>query len=521
MASLVAFASMAIAQRAPQQTQRGSVCSRIHQRTPSIPLSQQPQKGADPEGAALKEGRGAGGGGGGRGGGPGRQEEHTARDRARVLERVQEKDWEGERESAHQVKEASQLLSEAIHVLVPPSGGRSSASGGTRSLLLGRAYSLLNRPLPAFLQLSHAAAFPSAGYNVVSAASFLMAQLLYSAGASSVYSPPATRSATQSTTSSGPTPAESSKHRSQNTGLEGERGVGGETEGGLVVSESCWRECCLLVASLQVHSGASSHEEIEQDLAHMERSHALYFSRALSVGSRDGEGGGGGREGTGEAGGAGGTGGAGGDTICVCVEGVEGLLLEVLRREPKHVGAMSSLANFSLQSCGKRHRWRAFAQLKHLEERLATLRRVQRERRERRDAASRQRLLHLLPRLPEEEDEDEAAVAEAEEALRRQERRLEVGEDDKEDEEEQEEEEARAIHWHERCLEIERHHTTSLLGLALLHMSRALRMRRRGQAATSHIATSHIEEAEMLLCRLLSSNPWYQREHVLVRTPGT
>ena len=192
------------------------------------------------------------------------------------------------------------------------------------------------------------------------------------------------------------------------------------------------------------------------------------------------------------------------------------MLLEVLRREPKHVGAMSSLANFTLQSCGKRRRWRAFAQLKHLEERLAALRRVQRERREQRDAASRQRLLHLLPRLPEEEDEDEAAVAEAKESLRRQERRLVVGEDDKEHEEEQEEEEARAIHWHDRCLEIERHHTTSLLGLALLHMSRALRMRRLGQAATSHI-----EEAEMLLCRLLSSNPWYLKEHVLVRTRRT
>ena len=129
---------------------------------------------------------------------------------------------------------------------------------------------------------------------------------------------------------------------------------------------------------------------------------------------------------------------------------------------------------------------------------------MQRERRARRDSASRQRRLYLLTRLPEEEDEDEAAVAEAEEAVRRQERRLVVGEDDKQDEEEQEEEEALAIHWHERCLQIERHHTTSLLGLALLHMSRALRMRQRGQAATSHI-----EEAEMLLCRLLSSSPWY------------
>lgn len=367
-------------------------------------------------------------------------------------------------------------------------------------MLLGRAYSLLNRPLPAFLQLSHAAAYPSAGYNVVSAASFLMAQLLYSAGASSVHSPALTQSATQSTTSSGPTPAEYLKHRGQNAGLGGE-GEGGETEGGVVVSESWWRECCQLVASLQVHSGSSSHEEIEEDLAQMQRSHALYFSRALTAGSSNREGGGGRR---GEGAGAGGAGETGGDTICVCVEGVEGLLLEVLKREPKHVGAMSSLANFTLQSCGKRRRWRGVAQLKHLEERLAALRRVQRERRARRDSASRQRRLYLLTRLPEEEDEDEAAVAEAEEAVRRQERRLVVGEDDKQDEEEQEEEEALAIHWHERCLQIERHHTTSLLGLALLHMSRALRMRQRGQAATSHI-----EEAEMLLCRLLSSSPWY------------
>ena len=58
MEGLVAFARLALVQRAPQQTQRGAarICSRIHQR---IPLSQQPQRGAA-VGAALKEGRGAG-----------------------------------------------------------------------------------------------------------------------------------------------------------------------------------------------------------------------------------------------------------------------------------------------------------------------------------------------------------------------------------------------------------------------------------------------------------------------------
>ena len=148
MEGLVAFARLALVQRAPQQTQRGAarICSRIHQR---IPLSQQPQRGAA-EGAALKEGRGAGpkregkqeeqlnapeggGGGGEREWEREREREReTARDRARALERVQERDWEGERESAHQVKEASQLLSEAIHVLLLPGGhdGRGKGSLG-------------------------------------------------------------------------------------------------------------------------------------------------------------------------------------------------------------------------------------------------------------------------------------------------------------------------------------------------------------------------------------------------------
>ena len=67
----------------------------------------------------------------------------------------------------------------------------------------------------------------------------------------------------------------------------------------MVVSESWWRECCQLVASLQVHSGSSSHEEIEEDLAQMQRSHALYFSRALTAGSSNREGGGGRRGGGG------------------------------------------------------------------------------------------------------------------------------------------------------------------------------------------------------------------------------
>ena len=504
ISSLVAFARESCARRAPQQQQRGTAAPQRRQ----------------------ADGRGSVATGASSGVAMGKMEREMEGDRARAFERIEERDMEREKESANCVQRASQLLSEAVALLLgqqrqsaygaqdaSDAGARthnnagwsqSPARGGAWSLLLGRAYSLLNQPLAAFLQLSVAAAAPHSDDHVVSGATFLMAQLLYSAGVSSTYSP-----------------------RAASPGCGAHEDCRGKDAalGVVVVSDGCWQECCELIASLQVDWGTSSHEELKADLLHMRCSHSLYFQRALAALQLGSSGGGvdGKRDGV------------------RIVEGVEGLLQEVLRREPRHVGALSALANFTWQTAGRRRRWRTRAKLDAEEAKLASLLQEQRARRERETAAK-----SLYPRQALKgaasagEDVYEAAVAEAEERVRMLSRRLPAGEDDAEAEAEEEEQERHAMHWHERALQTEQHHPTSLLGMALVHMSCAQRIRRsraatagRGKASdVSHgrspagaargspadeesanvseeSAQRHVEEAERLLCRLLSSDLWF------------
>jgi hypothetical protein len=218
-------------------------------------------------------------------------------------------------------------------------GGDFRVQGGVQDLLLGRAYLLINQPLKSFGHLAAAAANGKGDDKVVSAACFLLAHILYFAGASS--------------------PSES------------QRGAGGKDERkeGVMISGASWDRCCGLVASLQTHlEGVESENGVHSDYSKLlGLSHRLKELLPMTEANGmagDSQGAGGRSEG-GE-----GVGGKHSEREWTEVEGVEGLLREVLKREPNHLGATCLAANFLWQTKGRGRRERERALLLARESKL-------------------------------------------------------------------------------------------------------------------------------------------------------